>query len=465
LPLFNYFRRIKYPSSQRNIIDIILGTIWRLLSKHVISTILNSRRVEYMAYNLKYQLVKKKRINSKLPIKVIFIVTDSSLWCAQSVYDSLHEDPKFYPIIVALYDFIGLDRIPDSPKNHRALYQLETLEKNYSFFKKHGMKVVRGYIPETRKFFDLQTFDPDVVFYELPYYSTVPESYRIPIISQYALTCYIPYGYKIAKRYQEHFNLYEFSSIWRIFAESEMHGKLFKQYSEIKGKNVVTTGYPKLDVYLSKEKPSPHKYWKIAQPDVKRIIWAPHWTINDKVIAFSTFHKNYNFFLTLAMKYKNIEWVFKPHQELYPFCIREGLMTVDEANAYYKKWNTLPNTTTYLKGGYFDLFKTSDALITCCGSFLAEYLPTGKPVLYLANPKSIGFNIVGQQIINGYYRAETNDEIEEFIVRVILKQDDYLKEKRLANMSHVAINRHGAGKAIKNHIMKELSKKVERPCP
>lgn len=463
LSILPYLERICNSSHYHKIRDSIFGVIQIYFSATALHRIFHRRIVlKHIVFKINYQLVKKKRIKTKLPVKVLFVVTDNSLWCAQSVYDSFHEDSRFDPTVVALYDFIGANRIPDDPIGNRSDYKIKTLEKNYSFFKDRGMNVIRSYKPETGEFYNLKSLDPDIVFYELPYHSSVPTEYWTSHVSQFALTCYIPYGYKIANRYQEHFNLRSFPSFWRIFAESGMHGKLFKAYSNFKGKNVFVSGYPKLDEYISTKQPSPGKYWKIARPDIKRVIWAPHWTINDKVIAFSTFHNNYKFFLKLALKYKSIEWVFKPHQELYPFCIQEGLMTVEEADAYYNKWDSLRNTSTYLKGGYFDLFKTSDALITCCGSFLAEYLPTEKPILYLANPKSIGFNIIGQKLIESYYRAETNDEIEKFILEVILKQNDYLREKRLANMKHVVINHWGAGKTIKNHILREFSRKVQK---
>jgi len=50
-------------------------------------------------------------------------------------------------------------------------------------------------------------------------------------------------------------------------------------------------------------------------------------------------------------------------------------MTLNEVESYYAEWHNLSNGFVYDEGDYFNIFKSSDALITDCGSFLAEYLP------------------------------------------------------------------------------------------
>jgi CDP-glycerol glycerophosphotransferase (TagB/SpsB family) len=69
----------------------------------------------------------------------------------------------------------------------------------------------------------------------------------------------------------------------------------------------------------------------------------------------------------------------------------------------------------YESGDYFKLFAGSTALITDSGSFLAEYLPTQKPVLVLESESSVGYNEMGQKIVDAYYHAKTAQEVRSFI--------------------------------------------------
>ena len=96
------------------------------------------------------------------------------------------------------------------------------------------------------------------------------------------------------------------------------------------------------------------------------------------------------------------------------------------ADDYFKQWGELSNAQVYDKGDYFDMFRTSDLLITDCNSFLFEYLPTLKPVIHLVNKYSVGFNPFGQMITKGYYDAENEKEIEELIQNLLFNEKDFL---------------------------------------
>ena len=131
-------------------------------------------------------------------------------------------------------------------------------------------------------------------------------------------------------------------------------------------------------------------------------------------------------------------------------------MTKQEIDKYYAFWNDLPNTSFCNESDYFDIFKSSDALITDCGSFLAEYLPTRKPIMLLVNSNSIGYNEVGCKLVESYYKAYSNREIREFLDEVVLHENDYMKQQRLNNLHLVKPNANGAGKFIVETIKREL---------
>ena len=136
-------------------------------------------------------------------------------------------------------------------------------------------------------------------------------------------------------------------------------------------------------------------------------------------------------------------------------------MTKNETDEYYDNWERLSKAKLCNDANYFDIFKTSDALITDCGSFLAEYLPTKKPVLLLLNKDSVGYNEIGNKFIKNYYKAKSFEDIVNFIVRVVIGGDDYLKDKRLEALEHVIVNKEGAGKYIVNFIEQELRVEIK----
>ena len=104
-------------------------------------------------------------------------------------------------------------------------------------------------------------------------------------------------------------------------------------------------------------------------------------------------------------------------------------MKKNDLNIYFKKWNN-KNSEHYSNYNYYKIFFSSDGLITDCGSFLMEYLFTGKPVLVLENGKNPGWNELGRKVYNVYYKAYNNEDILRFIKNVIIKKKDILKPKR-----------------------------------
>ena len=85
---------------------------------------------------------------------------------------------------------------------------------------------------------------------------------------------------------------------------------------------------------------------------------------------------------------------------------------------------------------YFDIFKTSDLMITDCCSFLAEYLPTEKPLIRLINRKSKPLNFLGDKITSEYYYAHNKEELNT-LFKELKAGNDYKKEERLKLVQEV----------------------------
>ena len=167
---------------------------------------------------------------------------------------------------------------------------------------------------------------------------------------------------------------------------------------------------------------------------LKRVIWAPHWTVGeaDSFFSTSTFLQYADFMLELARKYSSqIQFCFKPHPMLHNrLCRLEGWGR-ERADAYYRKWQELPNAQ-YNNGEYVGLFKQSDALIHDCGSFLIEYLMTGKPCMYLFREvkKAPDLNRMSIDALECHYHGYTKEHIEEFLLNLLSGHDSMLRDRQ-----------------------------------
>lgn len=83
-----------------------------------------------------------------------------------------------------------------------------------------------------------------------------------------------------------------------------------------KGANVIVSGYPKMDTFFNTSDTSIDSRWKQSGQGglrVKRLIWAPHWTISKSglLASYSTFPEYYKKLLEYV-EHQNIEVILKP---------------------------------------------------------------------------------------------------------------------------------------------------------
>lgn len=80
---------------------------------------------------------------------------------------------------------------------------------------------------------------------------------------------------------------------------------------------------------------------------------------------------------------------------------------------------------------YVNLFLTSDALIHDCGSFTAEYLMTGKPVMYLAKEHHDDtLNDFGIAAYSLHYQGSSMQDVERFLYEVVEEGNDPMAVRR-----------------------------------
>ncbi len=425
---------------------------FRQLVKKVIpySLIDKSRKLLYSLsylYRCRQYRKKVKELRSKEVINVCFFVLFDSTWKLDYLFRMLSASDSFNPtILVCPVINFGRENM------------LLKMEDTYNYFNSKGYDVQKAYDKETDTYLDVKkVLAPDLIFFTSPYRGQVDERY---FISNYydTLTCYVPYFYNEC-RGAEFINHPTHNFSWKFFVETPFHVEFSKKNMHNCGRNTQMTGYPGVDSFLDKEY-CPKDVWKLGNEKYKRIIWAPHHTIlPSDIIYYSCFLIYADFMLDMARKYSDlIQIAFKPHPVL-----RNKLNDywgVAKTDAYYREWETMPNTF-FENGDYVDLFLTSDAMIHDSGSFLIEYLYTGKPVMRTDNgqPFEEEFNDFALRCLEHYQHGRSEKDIEDFILAIIEGKDE-MRDNRLdfCEKNLITVNGLLPSQNIYNYLIDEFRK-------
>lgn len=389
-------------------------------------------------------LRNKAKTNQK--IKVAFFVLHKSVWKYEMLYNLMRVDKNYEPVIIICpYVVYGEENM------------LEEIESSYKLFSDKGYNVLRTFDKENNSWLNVKSeINPDIIFFTNPHNLTKPQYY----IHEWEdkLTCYVPYAFMTPDTYQEQYNQSFHNKVWKAFYETPIHKSIAKEHAINKGTNVIVTGYPGCDEFL-KNRESLSNVWKIKDSNIKKIIWAPHHLMKGGSMQ-SNFLEYHDIFFELAQKYINkIQIVFKPHP-----LIKSKLFTYPEwgesrTNEYYNKWNQLPNGQL-IDGEYVDLFLTSDALIHDCGSFIAEYIYTNKPSLFMIRNEEVmqGWNEFGDLALDSLYKSTSKNDIFAFIEDVVLRGQDQMKEKREYLLNNILMppNNKMASQNIFDYINKTI---------
>lgn len=273
-----------------------------------------------------------------------------------------------------------------------------------------------------------------------------------------ALSAYMHYGFVLMGNHGQHYHIGGFHPyLWRYFTQTEEHRLLHLQHDAAAYDKLVVTGYPKFDAFFDEPHHGADQLWPLGHAAGKRIVYAPHHSLTPGSLGMSTFGWNHRFMLELAQRTPNVQWIYKPHPNMPYAVARAKLMSRSEYDEYLSEWRRLPHAEVYDSGRYLDLFRTSDALITDCGSFLAEYLPTGKPIIWLVSPNSVGFNSVGNLLSEAFYDVRTLDELRTVFEKVVVRGEDPLYQRREQSARLLFPTQGRAATAILEHLREQLT--------
>ena len=393
-------------------------------------------------YNKIIKNIKRKAQNGE-KIKVCFSVVFDSVFPAEVIFKKMLIDELFEPSILVIPDVSrGIDN------------QFSQLKKTYqSYLSKYGNAHVFSAYDENNDSFVDYVSKYDLAFFANPYDKMTSDLYSIDYYqSNGVLPIYVSYGTMPDYYARNHIiNLKSLNMCWKVFVDTQENFEDVVKYTDTKGFNAVLSGYCKMDAL---------NLVKNQELKRKKIIIAPHHTVNMPDFPLSKFIEYADFFIELPVKYPQVDFVFRPHPLLFVTLSNESLWGKDKVNQYLRKISSFPNVEYQDGGDYFETFVNSSAIIHDCSSFIMEYLYTGHPACYMLKDKNEVKEIfapIGQKCLANYYQAFNKEDIIKFIEDVVINGNDPIKDERINfAKNEIMINYPNVTDWIINYIKEEL---------
>ncbi|OCR15374.1 hypothetical protein BA918_04675 [Helicobacter pullorum] len=379
---------------------------------------------------------------NKKKCRVVFIVTIEAIFPGRFLFEKMLDDVCFEARVLiapAIYREMGID--------------FENMYKTYkSLSRQYGTACDLSYKDE--KFVDI---DDQIDFACVPtcYPRTTLERYGAKDLCNKGIKVfYIPYGYTVSNWYEREYDNLYFKYLWKYFVECEYSYNSLTEKAKLSRELLELTGYAKMD-----------KFYAIQQTNIRnnrrmKIIIAFHHTIINRVVFFSNFLRYVDFCLELPKMYLNIDFVFRLHPLLKNNLVKDELFGEHKMEEFFAKLNSYENVELQDDGDYFKAFLDSDALIHDCGSFMAEYLYTGKPVCYLLKDEEINnknYNDFAKKCISVHYKAFNENDIINFIDRVVVLGEDDMYLDRLRFFEYLKNDYPNTSAKILDIIKKEFN--------
>jgi len=226
---------------------------------------------------IKVAQVEKKRSNSQFSlknkdiIKVAFLLQNPAVWKYDRLYWLLEKHSRFKPIVVI------------TPFNVHINYDTQetvcVMNKALDFVQSMGYEYYETYDKINNRWIDIrETIDPDIIFFTKPYKDTLPKYHIYHFLDKQCY--YTSYGVPCLDTLSRlNFSLPFFSFLSAFFVETSIHKNLAREHSVLKGRNAVITSCLSME-HMMMEGYQPKEVWKKQEHLKKKIIWAPHHTID-----------------------------------------------------------------------------------------------------------------------------------------------------------------------------------------
>lgn len=385
-------------------------------------------------------VIAPQRGTEDAALRIVFLVCESSKWTQQTLFQTLAATPGFDVSFAVTLSDLG----KRMPLAQRAKYH----DQQMACFSEYGpVSDTLFTAPDLLR--DPRSLHADLVFVQQPWgMQDVPRrlaghiacahvSYELGVIddptTQYALPNFHPW-------------------LWRLFVPSPTHQRIAARVVGTHiASRIAVSGSPRLEAWrhqLNAEKP------RVASEPLC-VVWAPHHSITRRSLRLGTFAWSAPIMLAMASAQPQIRFRLRPHPILWHRldCEKPGT-----AQCFRAAWLALPNTEVSEDGDALPVLLSADALITDSASFLAEFMVTGRPILRLTRPDSVGLSEFGAALAPGFYACSTPEQLNQIFEQVILKKTDPLQTIRAALATKICTaSDDEAGAQIRDEILRAIT--------
>ena len=257
---------------------------------------------------------------------------------------------------------------------------------------------------------DLKHLNPDYVFYGTPYPGMIPPDLQVGIVKKYAKICYFGYGYEVwhCRKYK-HLIIDFLRKADMFFVENKIYYDEFMNHVRNEKatfrfpEKTYITGHPKVNSIK-------------IQPEINYTTFG--W--NPRYVDVDSGYKNYVDFLINH---------FQNNENINLKCKFHPMQGIDRRKQFEKKTENNKNITVYEEIYYTKYFETIDVLISDVSSFIPEFFPTGKPIIFCFK-KHYEIGDFLKELLKTVYVIKNVNELKEVLINLQNKIDP-LKEKRL----------------------------------
>jgi SAM-dependent methyltransferase len=305
---------------------------------------------------------------------------------------------------------------------------------------------------------NLSSFRPHVLFYPLPYPHYYPESCRPDALAQIGVRlAYVPYGLEVGggafnARYQ--YDTEVSRKAWRIFARSDAQRESFGRHCATGNAHVIVTGHPRVELGLATLGPAPNEIL-IKAAGRRVVLWTPHFSVLGQR-NWSTFIEYQEVIIAEFDARPDLFLLVRPHPFLRSRLAGHPEWGTSRTNKWFADVVSRGNAWLDTSVDYHAAFDASSALLSDAGSFLVEYLSTGKPICHLSGPDDIGLS-EEVRLLACHYRGRSRKEITHFLDNTLSGDDPLLEVRSTAALTYFGATESQPSERILNAITEGLA--------
>jgi SAM-dependent methyltransferase len=375
-------------------------------------------------------------------IRIVFLVLNPQLWPSfEPIWRRASGDQRFHCKIVV---------VPPASAD----MALEAHVRASAMLQAAGSPFVE------HRLFSLAEYEPHVVFYPSPYGEFYPSGYKPEEVRRRGgRVAYLPYGLEVGggvfnTRYQ--FDTEAPRNAWRVFARSPAQLASYSRYCSSGSAHVSVTGHPRGE---GAPEGIAADDTRILEKAAGRpvILWTPHFSVATPR-KWSSFLDNHEQIVAEMDARPHMFFVLRPH----PFFFSRLSALPDWGPERARDWldsvNRRENAMIDEAADYRVAFSASSAILADAGSFLVEYLLTGKPICYLTGADDIGLTQEASEL-QCFYEGGDALTISGFLDRIEKREDPLAPARAAAADRYFGPHRSGASE----RILDEIAAAIDEP--